>query len=69
MNTCGGNCACATKENNACVLSVPTMVIDSSGKCPCGKAVDGCCHKDSIITSENDAIAELCEPLLGKNVC
>ena len=66
---CGGNCACAKKqdEKTACAVPVGGIELDKHGKCPCGKSTDDCCHSDLI--EGNDALHELCDEHNGKHVC
>ena len=67
---CGGNCACAREANEeACVTPKEGIQLDKDGKCPCGKSKEDCCHTDSIVSEENPALHELCEPHNGKHVC
>lgn len=73
---CGGNCQCACgpeEETDAtCELPKEGVTLDKDGKCPCGKGLEDCCHKDEIKTTKNDeneALHELCEPHNGKHVC
>jgi hypothetical protein len=68
---CGGRCACADaskKEEESCAPK-GEIALDKDGKCPCGKSLDDCCHKDEIKSTGNDAVGELCEPHAGKNLC
>ena len=70
---CGGQCACAraeeAKNENATCAPSGALSLDASGKCPCGKSLDKCCHKDEIKAMQNDAVGELCDPANGKNLC
>ncbi len=70
---CGGNCRCACgpdESEEVCEAPKEGVVIDKDGKCPCGKELKDCCHKDEIVASEeNEALHELCEPHNGKHVC
>ncbi len=64
------NCACGAKEEvKVCPPNGGAVTLDANGKCPCGKSLDECCHKDEIGAVENPAIGELCEPVSGKSVC
>ena len=58
----------AKNENATCAPS-GALSLDASGKCPCGKSLDKCCHKDEIKAMQNDAVGELCDPANGKNLC
>lgn len=68
---CGGNCACAKMEQKGEKSCAPEgeITLNKDGKCPCGKSLDECCHKDEIKANQNDAIGELCDPESGKNIC
>lgn len=72
---CGGNCRCACgpedMEQESCELPEGGVKLDKNGKCPCGKNLEDCCHKDSMESNddENEALHELCEPHNGKHVC
>ena len=70
---CGGQCACAraeeSKKGEATCAPKGTVALDKDGKCPCGKSLDECCHKDEILAMQNDAVGELCDPTNGKNLC
>lgn len=61
MNSCGGDCVCATQAQ--------TPVIDANKTCPCGKPQSECCHNDISNKFPNDAIGELCESHEGKSIC
>lgn len=71
---CGGNCACAgvrdgENDKNECAPESSSVALDEGGKCPCGKVLDDCCHKEDIVANQNDALGELCGPHNGKEVC
>ena len=76
---CGGNCQCACgpdeETDTTCELPKVGVMLDKDGKCPCGKGLQDCCHKDEIKNAvvgkndENEALHELCEPHNGKHVC
>jgi hypothetical protein len=41
-------------------------MLDKGGKCPCGKELKDCCHKDvAMKNAPNDALEELCAPVGG----
>ena len=68
---CGGGCRCAgdvaqIKNDAQCAIPVEPVTLDESGKCPCGKNADDCCHKDELIENGHDALGELCESHDGK---
>jgi hypothetical protein len=51
---------------DACATPAEGVMLDDAGKCPCGKALKDCCHKDVAIKSAaNEAIGELCMPMKG----
>lgn len=49
-----------------CPTPVGGVVLDTLGKCPCGKELKDCCHKDVAMESApNEALEELCAPMSG----
>lgn len=49
-----------------CDTPVEGIMLDDAGKCPCGKELKDCCHKDAAIKSvHNEALDELCMPQEG----
>ena len=75
MGGCGGNCACSggaamSAQKGTCAAGGDKVVLNESGKCPCGKPASKCCHKDSISTNEtNEALGELCNPSNKDGLC
>ncbi len=69
--SCGGHCRCAggpddMMTKDACATPVEGVMLDDAGKCPCGKELKDCCHKDVAIKSTpNEALGELCMPTSG----
>lgn len=69
--SCGGNCGCAcgqnsVKEAGVCATPKEGVTLDQGGKCPCGKELKDCCHKDvAMKNTPNDALEELCAPVGG----
>jgi len=69
--SCGGNCRCACgqtteKTPEVCATPKEVVVLDSAGKCPCGKELKDCCHKDAaVVNAPNEALEELCVPVSG----
>ncbi len=51
---CGGDCKCTcdaqagTEKKLECDMLDMQMLVIKNGKCPCGKALDDCCHRDII---------------------
>ena len=47
--SCGGNCACGARNEQAekltCEAPKEGVVLNADGKCPCGKLEEECCHK------------------------
>jgi hypothetical protein len=51
---------------DACATPAEGVMLDDAGKCPCGKELKDCCHKDVAIKSgANEAIGERCTPQNG----
>lgn len=69
--SCGGNCRCAcgsgaARSEEVCATPKEVVVLDSAGKCPCGKELKDCCHKDAaVVNAPNEALEELCTPTHG----
>ncbi|OGZ18902.1 MAG: hypothetical protein A2494_03870 [Candidatus Lloydbacteria bacterium RIFOXYC12_FULL_46_25] len=72
---CGGGCRCAgdapeIKNDTECAVPGEPLMLDANGKCPCGKSVEDCCHKDELSSSEhNHALDELCEAPGNESPC
>lgn len=71
MSGCGGHCTCAAGADdmmvkNICETPTEGVMLDDAGKCPCGKELKDCCHKDVAVKSAaNEALGELCMPQHG----
>lgn len=72
---CGGGCRCAgdtpeIKNDAACAVPKEPLMLDENGKCPCGKSMEDCCHKDEFSSGEhNHALDELCEAPGNESPC
>lgn len=76
MGGCGPHCrragSSSEKEGDSCVAPKEGVVLDKSGKCPCGKGANECCHKDTLLKKKGDvnpAVYELCKPHGLRHLC
>lgn len=71
MGGCGRQCRCGAgadnmTEKDVCPTPAQGITLDADGKCPCGKELKDCCHKDVAIKgAPNEALGELCMPEKG----
>lgn len=53
-------------KTEECATPKEGVVLDSAGKCPCGKELKDCCHRDAaVMNAPNEALEELCVPSHG----